>query len=103
MYLCRFGIFQFVRPELQVGPLEGFRFNGVSLDMICIEGNEEVLFFYELLGPLVDLVQVHGDSQHSGCLTDYDPPGVCCPSVPPGIPWLISPLVSASRHLRKGL
>ena len=32
-----FGIFQFVRPELHVGPLERFRFNGESVNMICIE------------------------------------------------------------------
>ena len=84
MYLCRFGIFQFVRPELQVGPLEGFRFNGVSLDMICIEGNEEVLFFCELLGHLVVLVQVHGDSQHSGCLTDVTRQECVVPLYPQG-------------------
>ena len=64
--------------------------------MICIEGNEEVLFFYELLGHLVVLVQVHGDSQHSGCLTDVTRQECVVPlCVPPGIPWLISPLVSA--------
>ena len=35
--LLRFWIFQFVRAELHVGPLERFRFNGVGVNMICIE------------------------------------------------------------------
>ena len=35
--LLGFRIFEFVRAELQVGPLERFRFNGVSVNMICIE------------------------------------------------------------------
>ena len=58
--------------------------NGVSLDMICIEGNEEVLFFYELLGHLVVLVQVHGDSQHSGCPTDVTRQECVVPLYPQG-------------------
>ena len=66
--LVGFRIFQFVRPELHVGPLERLRFNGISVDMICIERNQEVLLLCEVLGQL--LVEVHVDPENFGCLTD---------------------------------
>ena len=66
--LVGFRVFEFVRPELHVGPLERLRFNGVSVDMICIERNQEVLLLCEVLGHL--LVEVHVDPENSGCLTN---------------------------------